>query len=106
MASERHRAHELSGVAEAAAGSTEPDGDLGDERGRLESASDHEPGRRQLRAVFHAGQQADYFLVELQESAESQLRAVSGGCERRPPGRSNRSSRIRWFSDVQSGWKA
>ena len=40
-----------------------------------ESASDHESRRRELRPVFYAERPADHLLVELQESAQPQLRA-------------------------------
>ena len=71
---------ELAAVSRAAAPvdrAAEQDGDLGDERRRERPAPDHAPGRRQLRALLHAGRQADHLLVELQESAQRRVRSLS-----------------------------
>ena len=67
----------LSGPAQAAHRSSEQDGIVGDERRRQRSAPDHAPRRRELRAVVDARWQATDFLVELQESAQRQLRLIS-----------------------------
>ena len=66
----------LSRPAQAAYGPPESDGVLGHERRRQRSAPDHAAWRRQLRSVMDPRRQADHLLVELQESAQSQLRPV------------------------------
>ena len=64
-------------------------------------APDHAPRRRQLRPVLHARRQADHLLVELQESAQRQLRSLPRQPRRHGPRAGDDARRVRRLPDVQ-----
>ena len=69
-----------------------------------DQTADHQPGRRELRALVDSRRPADRVLVQLQESTQPQLRAVPGQPRWVRTRAGHESRGVRRLPDVQSGW--